>query len=48
MYNSQEIANRIKLRIKSQGYTINGVLSECSLGKKLFKKVLMSCFASYH
>lgn len=39
MYNSQEIANRIKLRAKSRGYSISNVLSSCELGKNTVSKI---------
>ena len=39
MYNSQEIAERIKLRAKEQGYSVNSVLSECELGKNTIAKI---------
>ena len=39
MYNSQDIANRIKLRAKEQGYSISAVLSACELGKNTVVKI---------
>lgn len=39
MYNSQDIANRIKLRAKNQGYSISTVLSACKLGKNTVTKI---------
>lgn len=39
MYNSQEIAVRIKLRAKQQGKPIGGVLSECGLGVNTVSKM---------
>lgn len=39
MYNSQEIASRIKLRAKEQGYSISSVLSACELGKNTVAKI---------
>ena len=39
MYNSQDIANRIKLRAKSQGCSISTVLSACELGKNTVSKI---------
>lgn len=39
MYNSQDIANRIKFRAKNQGYSISAVLSTCELGKNTVSKI---------
>lgn len=39
MYNSQEIANRIKLRAKEQGFSVSTVLSSCELGKNTVSKI---------
>lgn len=39
MYNSQDIANRIKLRAKNQGCSISSVLSACGLGKNTISKM---------
>ena len=39
MYNSQEIANRIKLRAKEKGCSISTVLSSCELGKNTVSKI---------
>lgn len=39
MYNSQEIANRIKLTAKLKGYSVSSVLSECGLGKNTIAKI---------
>ena len=39
MYNSQEIANRIKTRAKMQGYSVNSVLAACELGKNTVSKI---------
>lgn len=39
MYNSQDIANRIKLRAKNQGCSISSVLSACELGKNTVSKI---------
>lgn len=39
MYNSQEIANRIKLTAKLKGYSVSSVLSECELGKNTIAKI---------
>ena len=39
MYNSQEIAERIKLRAKQQGKPLAVVLAECGLGKNTVSKI---------
>ena len=39
MYNSQEIANRIKIRAKAQGKSIGEVLSACGLGINTISKM---------
>ncbi len=39
MYNSQDIANRIKLRAKTQGYSVSSILSSCELGKNTVAKI---------
>ena len=39
MYNSQEIANRIKSRAKALGLPIGTVLSTCGLGKNTISKI---------
>lgn len=39
MYNSQDIAYRIKLRAKDKGYSISAVLSACDLGKNTISKI---------
>lgn len=39
MYNSQEIANRIKQRAKCQGKALGEVLSSCALGKNTVSKI---------
>lgn len=39
MYDSQEIANRIKSRAKTQGFSVSNVLSACELGKNTVAKI---------
>lgn len=39
MYDSQEIANRIKTRTKQQGKSISEMLSACGLGKNTVAKI---------
>ena len=39
MYNSQEIANRIKMRAKQQGKSLGEVLAACELGKNTVSKI---------
>lgn len=39
MYNSQEIAARIKLRAKQQGKSLGEVLSSCGLGINTVSKI---------
>lgn len=39
MYNSQNIADRIKLMAKKKGYSISTVLSACKLGKNTVTKI---------
>lgn len=39
MYNSQEIANRIKSIAKNQGVSLGEVLSSCGLGKNTVSKI---------
>jgi len=39
MYNSQEIAQRIKLRAQQQGISINQLLLHCELGKNTIAKM---------
>lgn len=39
MYNSQEIASRIKSIAKSQGKPLGEVLSSCGLGKNTISKI---------
>lgn len=39
MYNSQKIANRIKLRAKQQGKSLGEVLTACELGKNTVSKI---------
>lgn len=39
MYDSQEIANRIKSRAKAQGFSVSNVLSACELGKNTVAKI---------
>ena len=39
MYNSQEIANRIKARAKELGLPVSSVLSTCGLGKNTISKI---------
>ncbi len=39
MYNSQEIANRIKSRTKQQGKSLGEVLSACGLGINTVSKI---------
>lgn len=39
MYNSQEIANRIKSRAKQQGKSIGIILTECELGINTISKI---------
>ncbi len=39
MYNSQNIANRIKSRAKKRGCSISTVLSACGLGKNTISKL---------
>lgn len=39
MYNSQEIADRIKLRAKEQGISLGELLSACNLGVNTISKI---------
>ena len=39
MYNSKEIAERIKKRTKEQGKTLHEVLTECELGINTVSKI---------
>lgn len=39
MYNSQEIAERIKLMAKAKGCSVSSVLAECGLGKNTVAKI---------
>ncbi len=39
MYNSQEIANRIKLMAKQQGKSVDELLESCKLGKNTVYKI---------
>ena len=39
MYNSQDIANRIKSRAKQQGKSLGGLLSSCGLGINTISKI---------
>lgn len=39
VYNSQEIANRIRIRTKQQSKTLGQVLTDCSLGKNTVSKI---------
>lgn len=39
MYNSEDIANRIKLRTKQQGKLLGEVLSACDLGVNTISKM---------
>lgn len=39
MYNSQEIAHRIKLQAKCQGKSLGEVLTTCGLGKNTVSKI---------
>ena len=39
VYNSQEIADRIKNRTKQQNKTLSEVLTACSLGKNTVSKI---------
>ena len=39
MYNSQEIANRIKSRAKLQGKSLGELLSSCGLGVNTISKI---------
>lgn len=39
MYNSSEIANRIKARAKEQGYTLREMLAACGLGINTVSKI---------
>ncbi len=41
LYNSQEIAKRIKDRTKQQNKTLGEVLTACSLGKNTVSKISM-------
>lgn len=47
MYNTQEIAQRIKIRTKENGYTIGNMLSELNLGVNIISQLAkgqeMSC-----
>lgn len=39
MYNSPDIANRIKMRVKQQGKTIGEMLADCNLGINTVSKM---------
>lgn len=39
MYNSQKIAERIKLRAKQQNISVNQLLANCKLGKNTVVKI---------
>lgn len=39
MYNSQEIANRIKVKAKEQNKTVSELLITCELGKNTISKI---------
>jgi len=39
MYNSQEIAGRIKLQAKQQNKSLSALLSECGMGKNTVAKI---------
>lgn len=39
MYNSKEIADRIRSRTKEQGKTLRGLLDECGLGINTVSKI---------
>lgn len=41
VYNSQKIAERIKLRAKQQNKTLGEVLTTCALGKNTVSKISM-------
>lgn len=41
VYNSREIANRIKKRAKQQSKTLGETLAACSLGKNTVSKISM-------